>query len=402
MNASDRLKLAIVAACPLLATSSAPALAQSAASLVAPHASAPSPVAPSRGPIKGVVELDKVSRGALQNKADAQVWRLRLPPGGEVQIDLTSDEFDTSLQVFRPGETTPLDYNDDNGIGTSTNSRLHFQAPLPGGDYFIRVTSANDRAGSYELLVRPRKSEVAACQVPMGGSIAADVVQTSESKTFARSCSFEGHKGQRIRISLQSTAFKPIVELRHGGDLIAVTDDSGQANALLTRVLPEDGLYEIRSLALGLDPGKAGLGFNLTLTALQPPRTTADVLTLTVDAPVQGAFSDDSPLDSRQLPFALYRFAAKKNESYTLVLDWADPAGQHSSSERLRVEAGADSPLGFAAVRGSTRLGGRPATISLNFQRDGEALIRVSAGQSTVGNYKLVIAPTPPLPNSGG
>jgi len=66
--------------------------------------------------------------------------RLRLEAGRRYRISAGSDDFDTIIQLFQPGESTPVAENDDFNPETNLNSRLSY-TPGETADYVLRVLS---------------------------------------------------------------------------------------------------------------------------------------------------------------------------------------------------------------------------------------------------------------------
>ena len=52
--------------------------------------------------------------------------RLRLEAGHRYRISAGSDDFDTMIQLFQPGENAPVAENDDFNPETNLNSRLSY------------------------------------------------------------------------------------------------------------------------------------------------------------------------------------------------------------------------------------------------------------------------------------
>lgn len=375
-----------------IATSSV-ALAQDA-ELVASPAIKQVRVAPSTRPIEGVLPFDRVTRGTLTQSEPAHIWRLRLQKGAEAQIDLASEDFDTYLEVYRAGETVPLSTNNDNGEGRSTNSRLRFQAPLA-GDYFISVSSKGDvRVGSYELLARPREQAVAPCNIGFGTPITTSLVDVDNSKNYARSCFFNGRQGQRVSIAMNAVGFDPVVELRLGGSVLATDDDSGgNYNALLTKVLPSDGLYEILGRTVLLESEKQA-GFTLALSELPAPKTVAEIGDVTVAQPQDGSFTDDNVVDEFGTPYALYHLIGHKGERFKVTAEWPGNSKEPQTGN-LRVQVGVESLLGFASARTAISVGTRPPSVIIRFVEDGTALVRISSPAARIRRFHLTVVPAP-------
>jgi hypothetical protein len=282
--------------------------------------------------------------------------------------------------------------NDDSDVGASTNSRLRFLAPSS-GVYFVSVRGTIAKiAGDYELLVRPRKSTVAPCNIQLGQTIKSDLEDIEDSKNYARSCFFSGQSGQRVSIAMNAAEFDSVLELRHGDRLIASDDDSGGGqNALLVKTLPATGTYEIRATTLSLE-SKKQVGFTLSLNALKQPKSVVEIDHVTVGTAETGRFTDDNVVGPDERPYALYQLSGRAREGFIVLVDWTDPAMQKARVGTLRLQVGANTPIGFASARASTASPINPLTIPINFDTDGTLLLRISSTPGRQGEYRLSVS----------
>ena len=88
---------------------------------------------------------DGDSADADQHRYDDHV--VRLEAGRRYALSASSDEFDTLIRLYRPGESDPVAENDDSG--NSLDSRIVY-APGTSGDHVLRVTAFSaDGRGAY-------------------------------------------------------------------------------------------------------------------------------------------------------------------------------------------------------------------------------------------------------------
>lgn len=155
---------------------------------------------------------------------DTASYEISVEEGELLYIDLTSDDFDTLLEVYEDGD---LVFNDDDG-GEALNSRLVISEE---GDYEIVVTSyAGDAEGDYELSINCAGS----CEI-VEDELDGDTAQYE----------FEAGEGDTILALLTSDYFDTLVNLLdEDEDEIASDDDSaGNLNSLLIYEIEDDGDY---------------------------------------------------------------------------------------------------------------------------------------------------------------
>jgi hypothetical protein len=58
----------------------------------------------------------------------------------------------------------------------------------------------------------------------------------------------------------------------------------------------------------------------------------------------------------------------------------------------LRLQVGANTPIGFASARASTASPINPLTIPINFDTDGTLLLRISSTPGRQGEYRLSVS----------
>jgi hypothetical protein len=161
------------------------------------------------------------------NYADG--FRLDLPVGQGLQVDLTSTSFDAVL-VVTDRDMNMLYWDDDSGDGSNARIRRRF----PAGEYIVWVLGYGSGAGAYQLAVT--EAEIELC--PAIGQL--QVGQTVHGTLSTTGCLMDEHwytdpwllsvsERTTLRIDLTSDHFDTvlIVEDEHG-DMLAWDDDGGE------------------------------------------------------------------------------------------------------------------------------------------------------------------------------
>ena len=235
-----------------------------------------------------------------------------------------------------------------------------------------------------------------------------------------RSYRFQGQAGQRIQITQSADDFDSMVEIgkMDGCSFVSMgsnDDGAGPEDGLNSRLvarLPETGTYVIRARSLG----DTGVGkFNLTLTALPALPSAPAPIALTLGQQVEGELTandavieEEAPeamwgdgLDGEMgtsiiessRPYRLYSFSGTAGQEVLLSLD--------SEEFDAFLEAGVDSPLGFAVMSSNDDGGGEEdglnSRLRVTFKTAGTILIRVSPLSSDTGHYTLIAADAPPV-----
>lgn len=180
---------------------------------------------------------------------DAVEYELELEEDQTVQITLTSDDFDTYLELYDE-DGFFLDSNDD---FDGTDSQITFTAD---DDMTVIITvrgfASDGPQGDYELSVE----EVEVVDDVDGGTIAlGDSVEIDPEGAAEITLTFEGTEGQAISIFVESaTDEDSVLSLEDpDGDEIARNDDGGLGwNPAIRRFeLPATGTYTIIITGLG-------------------------------------------------------------------------------------------------------------------------------------------------------
>ena len=171
----------------------------------------PAPPAPEPGTIalgqslEGVIDdTDPVDDQDVAYDA----YRFSADEGERMVLLLTSDAFDTYLQVGRvtDGGFEELAFNDDDG--ETLNSRLVFAAPAR-GDYVIRVRPLSaSEGGTYTLSLQPAPPPPEAKRLTLGDSLTGTInaeTPVNDEGYRAHLYRFDGREGQRRHVWATTT-----------------------------------------------------------------------------------------------------------------------------------------------------------------------------------------------------
>ena len=241
--------------------------AAAAASLAAPAGAQPGTDQPWSA--DGRLE-DSDSQDADQHRYDDH--HIRLEAGRRYRISAASDDFDTMIRLYRPGETDAVAENDDSG--DSLNSRITY-APQESGDHRLRVTSFSaEGRGAYSAraetvppLPPPTTGPGTAVSVTGTWSLWQGELGASDPDQDGRHYDdylIRVEAGQTRYVLLESNDFDPVVQLldaagRDSDPPAAMDgdDDTGAGfNALLAFAPEEAGDYVVRVTSYG--EGDAG------------------------------------------------------------------------------------------------------------------------------------------------
>jgi hypothetical protein len=192
------------------------------------------------------IELGDTVEGEASD--EAVEYELELEEGQIVVITLSSDEFDTYLELFDEDHNF-LASNDDYGDGR--NSQLSYTAY----DDMTLIISVRGFGldgpdGDYELSVEEIDAELDAGSIEIGDSIEIEPNGAREIRL-----TFEGTEGQGVNILVTSSGGEDsVLRLEDpDGDEIAYNDDSNYSldPAIRRFELPETGTYTIVIMGLG-------------------------------------------------------------------------------------------------------------------------------------------------------
>jgi hypothetical protein len=277
--------------------------------------------------------------------------------GQQVEIRLSSDQFDTYVAITGPGGFEL--FNDDDTENNTRNSRIATALPA-NGEYTIHVTSYQPgETGAYQLAIGPAtgapssalasgNAQTFAAGQTMNGTLAQGDAQL-QSGEFYDIYRFQGAAGERVVIDMRSAQFDPYLILLAPSGAQEDNDDASPTdrNARIETTLAETGEYRIG--ATSYQPGEAG-EYVVTMQQGAAPQVAANASARRVYAVLVGisdypGSGNDLPLtaeDARKLRDALSRQGVLASESVTLLDGQATHAAVRAAFERVAAAAGPD------------------------------------------------------------
>ena len=251
--------------------------------------------------------------------ATADTYRFSGREGQRIRIDMSSEEFDTYVELFDAGRVSLAE--DDDGAAEGTNSRLTFTLPST-GVYFIEARAFSEATGAYSLAlteVEPDKApEALAFGSPIQGEISDSDPKDGEDRGFD-AFAFSGVAGQRVQAIMRSGDFDTYLQVGRAGtefEALASDDDGlGEGtDSRLSYTLPEDGDYVLRVSPLGSD-GK-GL-YALELNDRGPQPQPGSVL---VGATARGVLTEADATAEDNSFYDAYRVTLKEDEKLLITM----------------------------------------------------------------------------------
>ena len=297
-------------------------------------------------------------------------WTLRGRRGQQLDIRLTSTDFDPYLMVRGPGDFSS-DNDDDAGDEGSRDSRLLVTLPAD-GDYQISATSYEPgESGAYRLAVldgvgvtaprppseSPASGAAAGGRLDIGDSVSGALAggdDTLDSGEYVDSYRFRGRRGQRVAVNLTSSAFDAYtMVITPSGEQFDNDDGDDGTDSRQDLVLPEDGEYQVR--VTSYRPGETG-SYRFSVEAVgEPPRQAVvqggpRVFALMVGVSDYEGDVDDlayTDEDARKLAEVLQRDGSLNDASVVLTNAEATVGGVREAVARVAAEAGPDDMFLF-------------------------------------------------------
>ena len=182
-----------------------------------------------------------------------------------VQIIVRSGDFDSFVEIGRPGEDWEALASDDDGLGEGLDSRLNFTLPED-GDYVIRAMPlAADGKGLYSIQLIDRGPEPLPGSILVGATARGTLTEAdavSDEGAYFDAYEMTAKSGEKLRLTMVSNAVDSLVEIGKVGEdgafeSLATDDDSlSDTHAQLDWTAPEDGVYVVRARSYA--PGAVG------------------------------------------------------------------------------------------------------------------------------------------------
>ncbi len=176
--------------------------------------------------------------------------------GTRVQIVLRSGDFDTYLQVGRPGDAFEALGSDDDGLGEGTDSRLNYILPET-GDYVVRASPlGSEEKGLYSVELTDRGPQPLPGSVLIGDTARGSLSDTdaiTEDGGFYDAYVIQVAEGDKLRVTMVSNDFDAFVEIGREGEggvwesLVSDDDGLSDTHAKVEWTVDTGGTYVIRA-----------------------------------------------------------------------------------------------------------------------------------------------------------
>ena len=338
------------------------------------------------GSVEGAL-ADGDGKGAGGATADA--YRFSGREGQRIRIDMSSEAFDTYVELFDANRVSLAD--DDDGAAEGTNSRLTFTLPST-GVYFIEARAFTEATGGYSLSVSEVEPEKAPETLAFGSPIQGEIGETDPTDSDGRgydAFTFSGVAGQRVQAIMRSGDFDTYLQVgRAGVEFTALADDDdglGEGtDSRLSYTLPEAGDYVLRVSPLGSDAkGLYALELNDRGPQPQPGSVLVGVTARGVLTEADATAEDNSFYDA-------YRVTLKEDEKLLITMV--------SNEVDSLVVVGRAQDGGTFEVLGSDDDGLSDTHAKLEWTAPADGIYEVRAGtfqQGQTGAYALNVEKQP-------
>lgn len=202
-------------------------------------------------------------------------WVFNGTAGESVTIAMTSDDFDTYLELLGP-DGTQVTFNDDGGQGL--NSLIeNFTLPATGEYTIIARSFGNRGEGSYTLSLAQGSASPGPTPTAAGGGSGGSIAYGQSVAAMLNEdqhlWTFNGREGDVVTIAMTSRDFDTYLELLGpNGQQVAFNDDGGQGlNSLIEDfTLPTSGTFTIVARSFG-NRGRGDYTLSLSTGTAQPP-----------------------------------------------------------------------------------------------------------------------------------
>ncbi len=339
-------------------------------------------------------------------------YAVRLNAEQEVQLDLSSDDFDPKLELLTPAGAKVAE-DDDGGPGTS--ARIRYVVPRA-GLYQVRVTAVGSGAvGTYTLTTGLRQElppMPAPVSIELGQAINGAISNTTPryevdgDEIFAARYSLRLESGKAYRLSLNATSgseLDPKISIGKIGsdgsfDSLAQDDDGGGGKNALLRYRPEtSGTYVLEVQRVGRTIGS----YRLMVEQAAADRAPLASEALRLGQNVAGELRDGGArLGDTDTLFNTYSIALRAGQRVNVKME---KEGDTSLDPLL--EIGLLTSSAFKALAKDDDGGqGLNARIKFTAPGDGTYVIRATAseptqeGAYTIGVSDMPASVVPPFP----
>ncbi|HEY0598608.1 PPC domain-containing protein [Brevundimonas sp.] len=257
--------------------------------------------------------------GKSDSDIPADAYRFEGREGQRIRIEMSSDDFDTYLELFDDNRVS-LEQDDDGGA-EGTNSRLVFTLPRT-GPYIVEARAFSAATGDYSLSISEVEPDRAPEPIAFGATLQGEIGESDPRDDEDRgydAFTFSGREGQRIQAIMRSGDFDTYLQLgKAEGDFSAIaSDDDGLmegTDSRLSFTLPDDGDYVLRALPLGSDAD--GL-YALELIDRGPQPLPGSVL---VGSTAWGALTEEDATTDSNSFYDAYRVTVREDEKLLITM----------------------------------------------------------------------------------
>jgi hypothetical protein len=336
--------------------------------------------------------------------ATVDAYAVRLTADQEIQLDLSSDDFDPKLELLTP---TGLKVAEDDDGGPGTSARIRYVVPRA-GLYQVRVTSVGSgQVGTYTLTTGLRQElppMPAPIMIDLGQAVSGALSNGEETQAVRYGLRLEGGRAYRIALNAANgSELDPKISIGRilaDGSLesLAQDDDGGGGSNALLRFRPEtSGTYVVEVQKVGRVNGL----YRLVVEQAAAGRAPAATQAMRLGENISGELRDGGArLTATDTLFNTYSIALRAGQKVNVKMDKEGDANLDPL-----LEIGLLTSAAFEALAKDDDGGqGLNARIKFTAPSDGTYIIRAMAGeptqegQYTVGVSDVPVSVVPPIP----
>lgn len=182
-------------------------------------------------------------------------YTFRGTAGNRVQVVMRSGDFDTFLQIGRPGDSFEALGTDDDGLGEGTDSRLNYILPET-GEYEIRASPlSGDEKGLFSIALTDKGPQPEPGSILVGATARGTLDENdgiADDGAFFDAYAITVAEGDKLNVTLVSNDFDSYLDIgktTDGSWVSTVSDDDSlsDTHAKVEWTVEEAGTYMIRA-----------------------------------------------------------------------------------------------------------------------------------------------------------
>lgn len=361
---------------------------------------------------QSVSEALDVNDAVTNEGAMVDAYAVRLAAEQEIQLDLSSDDFDPKVELLTPAGAKVAE-DDDGGPGTS--ARIRYVVPRA-GLYQVRVMAVGDDDGGTYTLATGLRQELAPMPAPTALNLG-QAVSGAISGTTPR-YEMDGEEIFAVRYGLRlegGKVYKVAVNAPGGSELdpkVAIgkiaadgsldsleqDDDGGGGNSALLRYRPEtSGTYVLEVQRVGRTNGP----YRLIVEQAAADRAPLASQSLRLGQTISGELRDGGArLATTDALFNTYSITLRAGQRVNVKME-----KEGDTNLDPLVEIGLLTSAAFQAIAKDDDGGqGLDARIKFTAPSDGTYIVRATAGEPTqegqysIGVSEMPVSVVPPFP----